>query len=44
MMYGKYGSMMEWIGGWGIGMFLTWLIWSVVGVMLIIWLWKKISK
>jgi len=44
MMYGNYGSMMGWIGTWGIGVFLTWLIWSIVGVMLIIWLWQKISK
>ncbi len=44
MMYGNYGSMMGWLGGWGIGMFLTWVVWTAVGVLLIIWLWQKISK
>lgn len=44
-----WGGMMGggWGFGWGLGMFLvvaTWLVWLVVGVMLIIWLWRQIDK
>ena len=24
--------------------FLTWIVWLIVGVMIIIWLWKQINK
>lgn len=35
--------------GYGMGLFgslgfLTWIVWLVVGVLLAVWLWKKISK
>ena len=36
-----------WGVGWGLGAFLvvaTWLVWLTVGVMLIVWLWRQISK
>jgi uncharacterized membrane protein len=36
-------------GGYGMGLFgslgfLTWIVWFVVGILLAIYLWKKISK
>ena len=42
MMSGGWGG-----AGWGLGAFLvvaTWLVWLTVGVMLIVWLWQRISK
>jgi len=35
--------------GFGMGFFglmggLTWVVWLVVGILLAVWLWKKISK
>lgn len=49
IMGANWGGMMSggWGVGWGLGAFLivaTWLVWLVVGVMLIIWLWRRISK
>mgnify|MGYP001575364420 FL=1 len=43
----NWGSMMgdSWgFGFWAWAMVTTWLIWLVVGVMLIIWLWRRIDK
>ncbi len=42
----------EMMGGWnmmGWGLWpwfftLTWLVWLVVGILIIVWLWKKINK
>lgn len=36
----------EMMAGWGLGIlfFATWLVWLVVGILAIIWLWKKIDK
>lgn len=47
MMGTNWGGMMG--SGWGFGFWAwlavsTWLIWLVVGVLLIIWLWRLISK
>lgn len=42
MMY-QWGGMMGG-GAWGTLAFLTWIVWLAVGVLLIIWLWQKISK
>lgn len=44
MMYG-YGQMF----GWGCGLFgtfgiLTWAVWLIVGILLAVFLWKKVSK
>lgn len=44
MMYGYYGSMMGWGGGWGFFLFICWFVWTTVGVLLAIWLWQKIWK
>lgn len=35
------------MGGWGFGgwgMTLTWLIWTIVGILAAIWLWQHIRK
>lgn len=44
MMNFGYMPMMGWNGGWvgGLGL-LTWLVWLAVGVLLVVWLWQKIS-
>ena len=44
-MMGYGGPMMDWGGGSSFGIFavLTWLIWTIVGVELVIFLWKKIK-
>jgi len=42
MMYG-YGNALSG-GGFPLLMGLTWLVWLVVGVLLAVWLWQKISK
>lgn len=45
------GHMMDWVGwgmpamgGLGLLAVVTWLVWLVVGVMLIAWLWQQISN
>jgi hypothetical protein len=30
-------------GGFGLLCLITWLVWTVVGILLAIWLWQKIS-
>ena len=48
-------GMMNWGGnmpygvgyGWGFGVFavtLTWVVWTIVGILVIAWLWKQIKK
>ena len=54
IMFSNWG-MMNWGGdmmygggyGWGLGALgitITWFVWTVVGVLLIIWLWRKLKK
>ncbi len=45
MNLGGYEQMMEWGGGWfGSIFFLAWIVWLVVGILLAVWLWQKITK
>jgi len=33
--------------GWGVGALavsITWLVWTVVGILIIAWLWKQLKK
>ncbi len=39
-----YGQMLGWGGGLGTLGFLTWLVWLAVGILLAVFLWKKISE
>jgi len=32
------------MGGWGWLMGLTWIVWLVVGILLVVWLWQKVRK
>ena len=43
-MMNYYGNMMGWGGGYG-GAFgwVSELVWLIVGIMLIVWLWKQIK-
>ena len=41
-MYQYFSSMMGW-GGMSFLMFFTWLVWTTVGILLIIKLWQQIS-
>lgn len=48
MNYG-WGPMMGAWGGvgaglWGLLALLTWLVWLAVGILLVIWLWKRIKQ
>ena len=46
-MYGYYDgwSMMGWGGGaFGLLALITWLVWTGVGVLACVWLWKQIKK
>ena len=38
---GSWGGMM---GSWGWLMSLTWIVWLVVGILLVVWLWQKVRK
>lgn len=44
MMWNWGYDMMGWGGGFGWLFGITWIVWLVVGVLLAVWLWQKISK
>lgn len=43
MPYYGWGQNMMW-GGWGSLALLTWLVWTLVGILAAVWLWKQITK
>lgn len=43
MGYGNFGPMWGGGGVFGLLFTLTWLVWLAVGVLLVVWLWKKIK-